>query len=172
MSKKKSKPLLKQFADIGPLDFKKHPVWVNCHIIDYEETWYEKTDEETFRPWLSKLPVSPAETSFLVAADFVLADGTMLQGFITPQNAQEAADLGALQPYIFASNGSLISFWYGMFPISKKEKARTYGALARTKASVFPIRFAAQKKLAKGTICGVIPGFCSAPKGKRIVVEF
>lgn len=54
------KPLLRQFGDLTPADFKAHPVWVNCHVIDYDESWYEETDEETFRPWLKSTPVDPA----------------------------------------------------------------------------------------------------------------
>jgi len=35
------KPLLRQFGDFTPADFEAHPVWVNCHVIDYDEPWYE-----------------------------------------------------------------------------------------------------------------------------------
>jgi hypothetical protein len=27
-----------------------HPVWVSCHSVDYDEPWYDGTNEETFRP--------------------------------------------------------------------------------------------------------------------------
>ena len=54
-----SPPTLKQFGDLSPLDFDASPVWVQCHIIDYDEPWYDDTDEETFRPWDRALPVDP-----------------------------------------------------------------------------------------------------------------
>lgn len=45
------KPELKQFGDLTHEDFDRHPVWIGCHVADYDELWYEDTDEETFRPW-------------------------------------------------------------------------------------------------------------------------
>ena len=42
------KPGLKQFGELVPADFERHPVWIGCHVADYEEPWYEETDEETF----------------------------------------------------------------------------------------------------------------------------
>jgi hypothetical protein len=78
------KPLLKKFSELRLSDFEKYPVWVNCHVIDYEESWYDDTDEETFRPWLEELPVDPGYTMFLVKSTLTLNDGTVFCGFITP----------------------------------------------------------------------------------------
>jgi hypothetical protein len=41
---------LKQFGDLYPADFDRHPVWVSCHGADDGQLWYDATDEETFRP--------------------------------------------------------------------------------------------------------------------------
>ena len=70
------RPILKQFGNLTPSDFSQHPVWVNVHVIDYEEDWYNETDEETFRPWDGNLPADPSETMFLVKARLTLADGS------------------------------------------------------------------------------------------------
>jgi len=78
------KPILKQFSELRLSDFEKYPVWVNCHVIDYEESWYDDTDEETFRPWLEETPVDPGHTIFLVKSTLTLNDGTVFCGFITP----------------------------------------------------------------------------------------
>ena len=51
----KPKPELKQFADLTPTDFERHPVWIACHAEDYAEPWFNETDEETFRPWMGAL---------------------------------------------------------------------------------------------------------------------
>src|SRR5260221_9118267 len=40
-------PLLKQAYDLIPDDLAHHPVWVSCHVVDYDEPWYEETDEAT-----------------------------------------------------------------------------------------------------------------------------
>ena len=40
------KPELKQFGELLPADFDRQPVWVGVHTADYDEPWYEETDEE------------------------------------------------------------------------------------------------------------------------------
>jgi hypothetical protein len=55
----------------------------------------------TFRPWTDKLPVSPNDGLFLVRAKLTLADGRVLDGFVTPQIGTEAVDLGIIQPQVF-----------------------------------------------------------------------
>jgi hypothetical protein len=44
-------PILKQFAALTIEDFAQCPVWIACHVADYDEPWYDDTDEETFRPY-------------------------------------------------------------------------------------------------------------------------
>jgi hypothetical protein len=44
-------PELKQFGDLTVDDFARCPAWISCHVQDYDEPWYDETDEETFRPW-------------------------------------------------------------------------------------------------------------------------
>jgi hypothetical protein len=107
------RPTLKQFGHLTPNDFITHPVWVSCHIIDYDEPWYDDTDEETFRPWLSEIPVA-AEEMYLVACQFTMADGSRYQGFGTP--ASEAENIGLIQPQVFSPSGRRFAFWLGMFP--------------------------------------------------------
>jgi hypothetical protein len=70
-------------ASLCPTIFVTHPVWVSCHSVDYDEPWYDETDEETFRPWLSEIPVG-ADEMYLVACQFTMADGSRHQGFATP----------------------------------------------------------------------------------------
>ena len=69
------KPILKQFGDLVPADFAKHPVWTSVHTLDYDEPWYDDTDEETLRPWTGPLPVGPQEGMLFVRAKLTLADG-------------------------------------------------------------------------------------------------
>jgi hypothetical protein len=70
-------------------DFERLPIWLHCHVVDYDEPWYEETDEETFRPWTGPLPVAP-ESHFLVRADFTAADGSRFVGFLTPRFGETA----------------------------------------------------------------------------------
>src|SRR5580765_579876 len=64
-------PELRQFGTLEAEDFDRHPVWIGC---DYGKPWYGQSDEETFRPWIGKLPVDPAEGIFLVRAVIQLRD--------------------------------------------------------------------------------------------------
>ena len=49
------KPELKSSGELSQVDFVRHPVWTNCHVADYDEPWYDDTDEETFRPFFGGL---------------------------------------------------------------------------------------------------------------------
>ena len=152
-------PLLKQFGDLRPDDFRKFPVWVSCHVIDYDESWYGETDEETFRPWLGDLPVDPAQTMFLLRAEFRIADGRSYEGFITPA---EADDLGLIQPQIFLESRRF-GFWGGMVGVPEPERAALYEALAVSPEAAFPIAFNAQPGLGLGVVSGSIEGFYRKP---------
>src|SRR6476660_1212750 len=77
-------PEPKQFGDLSPADFDRHPVWVSCHGTDDGRPWYDETDEETFRPWTGAPPVGQADGMFLVRATCELRNGSRYSGFITP----------------------------------------------------------------------------------------
>ena len=165
------KLLLRQFGDLRPNDFEDHPVWVNCHVVDYDEPWYDDTDEETFRPWDKGLPADPAETMFLVKASLTLADGTEMSGFITPQDPEDSggrADLGLIQPQVFLPNGKPFGFWFGILTPSQVEISAFYTTLGKSQQEVFPIIFKAKEGLATGITSGSIPGFCSSGDNDEI----
>ena len=65
-----AKPELKQFGDLTRKDFERCPVWIGCHTADYDEPWYDDTDEETFRPWTGALPADASQGMLLVRATF------------------------------------------------------------------------------------------------------
>ncbi|MBN2383114.1 hypothetical protein JXQ70_09555 [bacterium] len=168
------KPELKQFGDLVPADFDRHPIWVNCHVIDYEQPWYQETDEETFRPWLEDSPADPSVTMFLVKARFTLADGSTLSGFLTPQlpEASETdGNLGIIQPQLFLPNGRLVSFWFGIMSPAQEYLDQFYAELGKSQDQIFPISFSAEEHLATGIVTGQIPGFCSQAKNATIMVK-
>ena len=137
------RPELVQFADLTPSHFARHPVWIQCHVADHEEPWYDDTDEETFRPCTDALPVHPRLGMLLVHAELVLADGTRLEGFVTPAVekalAGPDAGLGLMQPQLFAPTGQRISFWDGMFARPSAQREAVYTVLGRRPAAVFPL---------------------------------
>lgn len=91
-----------------------------------------------------------------------MADGTGLGGFLTPAFPDEAEDpalLGTIQPQIFLPSGARESFWDGMFARSAADRARLYADLGRAPERVFPIRFSAKAGLTTGLASGEIAGF-------------
>ena len=163
------RPTLKQFGDLRPDDFKQHPIWVSVHTLDYDEEWYDDTDEETFRPWLDTRPVGADET-FLVSARLRFADGTEFDGFVTPTDTYEGLrSMGSLQPQVFAPAGQRFAFWHGMFRRSECER-HFYDCFAKSPEQVFPIQFQPLPGLTSSVAAGEIPGFLSVPRGEEVEI--
>lgn len=163
-------PTLRQFGALVPADFEATPVWVNCHTIDYDEPWYDGTDEETFRPWTGELPVDPSAGMFLVRAAFQTADGHEFAGFVTPAPADQNDDLGLIQPYLAAA-GRFFGFWGGMPGIQAQEKKAFYAALGVTADQVFPVRFSCSPQLTTNGCSGSIAGFYRSKGRDGSIVE-
>jgi hypothetical protein len=151
---------LVQFGDLDEDSFAAHPAWVSCHVLDYDEPWYDDTDEETFRPWEGALPVDPALTMFVVSATFRFADGTSYRGLVTPIGPQDdgAGALGVMQPWLFLPDAKPVAFWPVQEPAASRERERLLRATGKSQEEVFPIRFEADRGLAGGIASGEIPG--------------
>lgn len=152
------KPVLKQFADLSAKDFETHPVWVACHTVDHDESWFDPHDEDTFRPWTGTLPVDPADGMFLVRATMTCADGTPLGGFVTPADLDSGEDLGLIQPHVFVGDRPC-GFWCGVVEVPAERKAAFYRALGKDAARVFPLQYAPLAELTAGVASGVLMGF-------------
>ena len=166
-------PTLVQFSDLAPQHFDANPVWASCHSFDYDEPWYDQTDEETFRPWEGALPVDPASGMFLVRATLQLADGTSFPGFATP--APSAADgappLGQIQPQLFLPSGQFFGFWLGMFGNAADAASAFYDAVHKSAASVFPIQVRVDPSHWQHEGSLEIAGFYTVPDGSSVVVS-
>jgi len=166
-------PILKQFGDLTSKDFDEYPIWVQCHIIDYDEKWYDDTDEETFRPWIDKTPVSPGFAMFLIRSELTLSDGGLYSGFITPcleAEYKNENDLGLIQPQIFTKTGKRIGFWTGMFPLKRSEIDEFYTLMNVKPEEIFPIDFKINDSLSKGITSGRINGFLTIGKDQKIII--
>jgi hypothetical protein len=161
------KPELRRFGSLTAEDFERFPVWLGCHVADYDEPWYEDTDEETFRPWTGDLPVSPADGMYLVKATATLADGSSLPAFLTPAAGN---DLGLVQPQAFISR-RLFSFWGGMPGVPKATRDDFYAALGKGPDAEFPIQFIAPATLVQGGAAVEVAGFYRSPDPKTALVE-
>ena len=163
-----ARPELKQFGDLLPDDFERHPVWVASHSVDYDEEWYDDTDEETFRPWAGALPVG-CDEMYLVSSSFTLADGTTLSGFATPASEEEA--WGLIQPQLFLPSGKRLGVWFGMFP-PPNAVSDFCAALGKKGDAIFPIHFSAGADLTSEVCSGIIPGLMkSGAKSPEILKE-
>jgi hypothetical protein len=151
-----ARPELKQFGELEPEDFDRHPVWIGCHTADYGKPWYESTDEETFRPWTGKLPADHSQGMLLVKANFELMDGSRYSGFVTPSDKSD--DLGIQQPQMFVGE-QRFSFWGGMFGIPGDSQQALYEVLNKAPRDIFPLEFGASPGLATGVVTGQVAGF-------------
>ena len=111
-------PELVQFGDLSEAHFRRHPVWIQCHTVDYDAPWYDDTDEETFRPCDEPRPVGPDMGMLLVRATATLADGTVLPAaFLTPifedGHPGVSHPLGGMQPQMFGPSAAREAFWFG-----------------------------------------------------------
>jgi hypothetical protein len=165
------RPELIQMSDLRPEHFNTFPVWMSCDSFDYDEEWFDDTDEETFRPWNGELPVNPADGMFLVRATITLQDGSELPGFITPQTEIELMDLGIIQPQVFLPDGTMFGFWFGMLGCKKPVRDGFYRALRKSAAQVFPARFVIDSQLSLGRSSGEIDGFYASRDLKSVTVE-
>jgi hypothetical protein len=166
-SKRKRRPKLVQFGALTPEHFTKWPVWMSVHIADYDEPWYDDTDEETFRPFDGKLPANPNKWTLLVRAEMTLADGSVFPGFVTPPGAPgRRRDTATIQPHLFGPDGKPHGFWTGVIRSTSAYRSRFYALLGRRPHAVFPIRFHASPELVREGVKGRIEGFKSYKNGK------
>lgn len=150
-------PELKQFGDLTREDFERYPVWIGCHTADYDEPWYDDTDEQTFRPWTGDLPADASKGMLLVRATIELQDGSRHPGFTTP-SPKPGDDLGTQQPQIFAG-GQRFGFWGGILGVPAAVRQSLYALLGKTGDTVFPLRFTVDPRLATGNASGDVQGF-------------
>jgi hypothetical protein len=143
----------KQVYELTQEDFDQHPVWE----FALDEECEEGQDEATVRPYPHDPPLDPSEGMFVVRASFTLADGTAMNGYLTP-GVQGDTSMGTLQPIILAG-ASQVMFWCGIFPPTAEFLAESYQLLGKTAEQVFPVKFSSEAPVAGGPVEGVLEGF-------------
>ena len=158
-----------QFRDLRSHHFERYPAWVACHIVDYEQPWYDETNEETYRPCLDATAKVFRDAILLVRADACLADGTLLDAFLTPTGDE---DITKKQPHIISADSAPYAFWYGLVRPSVDLRSAFYGSLNRGAAQVFPIVFSPRPGLTPEWRAITVEGFYSLdPTTRAIRVE-
>ena len=143
----------KQVYQLTLEDLSKSPVWE----FALDEEGEEGQDEATVRPYELSSVLDPSDGMFVVRAVFTLADGSSLQGYLTPP-VQGESDIGTLQPIVVTERGQ-VGFWCGMAVPDSARLARLYALLGRDAGRVFPVRFESEVDLTSGKVAGSIPGF-------------
>jgi hypothetical protein len=143
-------------------------VWISCHTADYDEPWYDDTDEETFRPWTGDLPADSGGIMLLVRATIGLRDGSRYRGLVTP--APAPGDLGTQQPQVWVGD-RCFGFWGGIVGVPVEDRQALYAALGKPADAVFPLRFSIDPGLATGEASGQVLGFCRLLRDESVQIE-
>jgi hypothetical protein len=134
-------------------DLDNFPVW-EFRLDEKDE---KGQDESTVRPHTAPGPLDPADRMFVVRAAFTLADGSRMQGYLTPP-ARGDDSPGTLQPIIVTERGQ-VRFWCGTAVFDSKRLARSYEVLGKEAQWVFPLRFESEVEIVGGPVRGSLPGF-------------
>lgn len=141
----------KQFDELKPDDFRRHPLWEFC--LDEEDV--EGQDETTAKPSEDTEVPGYSPGAYLVAADFVLADGSRFEGFIF---SGEPGDFGCTQPNLFVGD-ELFGFWFGILSPSAREIKAVYEHLGKKPDEVFPISYVTRVPINGAPLSGIVAGF-------------
>lgn len=144
--------LLKNFLELTLQDFKTYPIWVQCHIIDYSNYWYEQTQEDTVRPYTGPKP-AVLNYCFLMLAEFIFNDGTEFEGFTSP-----ADKIGSIVNARVFINNKQEFFWHGGLKPTQQEIDDFYQRIQKKHADIFPVKVQIKNSLAAEEVSIEIKG--------------
>ena len=147
-----TKRVKKQVYELTLQDLSTFPVWE--FRVDEEE---EGQDESTVRPYAALGPLDPTDRMFVVRANFTLADGSTMRGYLTPPGRGDAG-LDTMQPIIITDRGQ-VRFWCGTAAPGSERLAHSYELLGKDAKHVFPVEFESAVELSGGPVRGSVPGF-------------
>ncbi|MES2261148.1 MAG: hypothetical protein V4724_21745 [Pseudomonadota bacterium] len=125
----------KQVYDLTLNDLQLTPIWEFAH----DEEGEEGQDEVTVRPLPLFKSLETIEVMCVARAQFHLADGTMMGGYLSP-GVPGDADIGHLQPTIIAEEGQ-VCFWCGIVEPERENLEESYKILGKRPNDIFPISF-------------------------------
>src|SRR5947209_5549936 len=144
----------KSVAALTLADLTNSPAWE----FAIDEEGVEGQDGTTVRPYPVAENLDPSAGMFVVRANFNLADGSPMPGYLTPP-VQGEIGVGTYQPVVITPTGQ-VGFWCGIIVPDAAAIAENYRRLGKTSSSkVFPLRFESEVPLKSGTVSGEIAGF-------------
>ncbi len=119
----------KQLYELELSDLKEYPIWE--FSLDEEGT--DGQDEETVRP--HSIDTFDFQSTFICLAKFTLADGTVLEGYVSPER-----DLEFSQPLIYIQDSGVV-FWFGIVKPTDEEITEMKTLLGGPDKDIFPIKW-------------------------------
>ena len=141
----------KQVTDLRPDDLAQFAIWE----FALDEEGEEGQDEETLRPRPDLTRADPAVGIFVVRAEFVAADGTRFDGYLSPH---EDPHPSYTQPTIVTADGQ-VRFWFGGVPPRPGRLESSYRTLGKTAAELFPVRYRALADPGGAALEGLVQAF-------------
>jgi hypothetical protein len=141
----------RQVYELTRLDLQQHPLWEFCS----DEEGMPGQDEATVKPSEDSEVPAYSPGAYIVAADFVLADGSSAEGYLY---SGEPDDFACIQPNIILTDGQ-INFWFGIVPATNERLSALYQRLGKKPESVFPIHFETRVRINGKPMKGVVEGF-------------
>jgi hypothetical protein len=112
-------------------------------------------DEATVKPSGDSEVPAYSPGAYVVAADFVLADGASAKGYIY---SGELEDFAFTQPNVILAAGQ-INFWLGIVLATKDRLDTLYQRLAKKAESVFPVHSETRVPIIGSRMKGAVEGF-------------
>src|SRR5919197_5131894 len=125
----------KQVYELRPDDFATASIWE----FALDEEGLPGQDEATVKPRADLERADPGDGLFVIRAEFVSADGTRFDGYVSPQHE---ARVGWIQPTVVTATGQ-VGFWLGGFPPGAGRLDEAYATVGKTASELFPIRYRA-----------------------------
>lgn len=141
----------KQVGELQLWDLHEFPVWE----FALDEEGLDGQDEETIRPRPDLARVDPRAGMFVVRAEFVAADGTAFEGFVSPDEQRHVA---YVQPTIVADERH-VRFWFGIVAPAPAVLEASYRILGKTPPELFPVRYRSLVDTTDGYVAGTLDGF-------------
>jgi len=147
----RGRAIRKQLSEIRIADLQEFPIWE----FALDEEGLEGQDEQTVRPRPDLARVDPRDGLFVVRAEFVAADGTTFDGFMSPHQEPHVV---RTQPTILAGERQL-RFWFGIVAPEPAVLHASYRALGKTATDLFPLRYRSLVETVGRHVAGTVDGF-------------
>ena len=152
-SQRQNTRVRKQVYLLTLADLDDYPVWE----FALDEEGEEGQVEATVKPHILIPPLDPGQGMFVMRAYFILADGSRMEGYLSPP-CQDDNSLGIIQPTIITLQGQ-VSFWLGAFGPRPEDISEGYTFLNKKASQVFPIQFGSLVPTNRGLVEGTLDGF-------------